>query len=268
MRSLPLLAPLAFAAVLGGCAREGAAPAATPSSPPPIVLVVGEPAPPPPLPAPVASATKPPAPAPVDELSPEPETLPKTWTEPVIPGLSFTDAAMKARAARDALERLPTPSTTAAAAAQKAWFTRAQVLADQASRMYAGAFHAPDASREGRIDVISEAAELDMTMARVLDEQNLGTMPPAWRSDPAVAGTFEDVEVGPTRRWRNEARVLARQCIDTAKASGVATDAARRCEALRTGVIPKRAKQDASAGCACSPGDPLCSASLGGWCQR
>ena len=134
--------------------------------------------------------------------------------------------------------------------------------------MYAGAFHAKDAPRDGRIDAIAEAAELDMTMARTLDEQNLGSMPAAWRSDPAVAGTFEDVEVGPTRRWRAEARVLTRQCIDTARESNVATSAARRCAALRTGVPVKVARQapDAGAGCACSPGDPLCSASLGGWC--
>lgn len=92
-------------------------------------------------------------------------------------------------------------------------------------------------------------------------------MPVAWRADPAVVSTFEDIAIGPTRRWRDEARVLARQCIDTARDSGVLTDAARRCAALRTGT-PQKAKRgpDPNAGCACSPGDPLCSASLGGWC--
>ena len=50
----------------------------------------------------------------------------------------------------------------------KTWFIQAQSLADQASRMYAAAFHAPDATREGRVDAIAEAAELAMTMARTL----------------------------------------------------------------------------------------------------
>ena len=182
--------------------------------------------------------------------------------------LGFTDALRKGRAARDAFARLAPPPPNAKEATLKVWFGQAQMLVDQASRMYAGAFNAKDATREGRIDAIAEAAELDMTMARTLDEQNLGSMPAAWRSDPAVAGTFEDVEVGPTRRWRAEARVLTRQCIDTARESNVVTDAARRCAALRTGVPVKVARQapDAGAGCACSPGDPLCSASLGGWC--
>ncbi len=136
--------------------------------------------------------------------------------------------------------------------------------------MYAAASHAPDAPREGRIDAIAEAAELDMTMARSLDDAGLGAMPVAWRADPAVASTFEDIAVGPTRRWRDEARVLARQCVVTARDEAVRTDAARRCAVLRTGTPVKAARQaqaaDAGAGCACDPGDSLCSASLGGWC--
>jgi hypothetical protein len=56
--------------------------------------------------------------------------------------------------------------------------------------------------------------------------------------------------------------------VDTARELGVLTDAARRCEELRLGMPLKRVvlAADAGAGCACSPGDPLCSASLGGWC--
>lgn len=201
------------------------------------------------------------------EPEPEPEALPKTWTGPTIPGLSFADALRKARGARDAFGRLAPPATNAKEASMKTWFGQAQTFVDQASRMYAASFHAPDAPREGRIDAIAEAAELDMTMARSLDEAGLGSLPVGWRADPAVASTFEDIAIGPTRRWRDEARVLARQCIDTARNSGVLTEAARRCAALRTGA-PLRVKRGPaqSAGCACSPGDPLCSASLGGWC--
>lgn len=263
-KNLPLLA---LVLVVAACGREAVTlPSAPPA--PPVDLVIGEPTPPP---APVAKPVAPPRPLPVvvpSEPEPEVEPLPKAWAAPIVPVLGFSDALRKGRAARDAFERLAPPPPNAKEAIQKTWFGQAQMLVDQASRMYAGAFNAKDATREGRIDAIAEAAELDMTMARTLDEQNLGSMPAAWRSDPAVAGTFEDVEVGPTRRWRAEARVLTRQCIDTARVTNVVTDAARRCAALRTGVPVKLARQapDAGAGCACSPGDPLCSASLGGWC--
>ena len=267
-KNLPLLA---LVLVVAACGREAVTvPPAPPA--PPVDLVIGEPTPPP---APVAKLVPPPRPlplvapsAPERESESESEPLPKAWAAPIVPVLGFTDALRKGRAARDAFARLTPPPPNAKEATLKVWFGQAQMLVDQASRMYAGAFNAKDATREGRIDAIAEAAELDMTMARTLDEQNLGSMPAAWRSDPAVAGTFEDVEVGPTRRWRAEARVLTRQCIDTARESNVVTDAARRCAALRTGVPVKVARQapDAGAGCACSPGDPLCSASLGGWC--
>ncbi|MEA2746323.1 MAG: hypothetical protein QOI41_466 [Myxococcales bacterium] len=242
-----------------------------PAPAPEIEVVVGDP-----LSQPVALAVVPPAKerppeptAPPVEPEPplEPEALPKAWTAPSIPGLSFADALRKARGARDAFGHLVPPATNAKEASMKTWFGQAQTFVDQASRMYAASFHAPDAPREGRIDAIAEAAELDMTMARSLDEAGLGSMPVAWRADPAVMSTFEDIAIGPTRRWRDEARVLARQCIDTARDSGVITDAARRCATLRTGTPPKPKRgPDPAPGCACSPGDPLCSASLGGWC--
>jgi len=271
MRDLPL--PLVLV-VVAACGKE-AVPLPSAPSAAPVELVIGEPAPPPaPTAKPTASArtepaAKPPERDPASEAERErDEALPPAWTAPIVPGLGFSDALRKGRAARDAFERLTPPPPNAKEGTLKVWFGQAQLLVDQASRMYAGAFNAKDAPRDGRIDAISEAAELDMTMARTLDEQNLGSMPAAWRSDPAVAGTFEDVEVGPTRRWRAEARVLSRQCVDTARESNVATDAARRCAALRTGLPLKVVRQapDAGAGCACSPGDPLCSASLGGWC--
>jgi hypothetical protein len=253
----------------------------------PMEVAIGEPAPIARAPVAPAPVTPPPAteePPAELELAPDTLNMPKTWTGPIVPGLSFADALRKARVARDAFARLVQPSagTAAAAAATtatataaaakeplvKAWYGQAQGLVDQASRMYAAAFHASDAPREGRIVAIAEAAELDMAMARSLDEAGLGAMPAAWRADPAVASTFEDTAVGPTRRWRDEARVLARQCIEVAHESGVQTEAARRCAGLRTGAPQKLAKggADAGAGCACSPGDPLCSASLGGWC--
>ena len=258
--------------LIAACGKEAVARGAPAS---PLDVVVGDPQPEPTAVLPqarieraveVAVAAAPDAesePA-VDRLT----EMPKTWTEPIVPGVSFADALRKARGARDRYGRLVPPVAGAKEPVLKAWFGQAQGLVDVASRMYAAAFHAPDATREGRIDAIAEAAELDMTMARNLDEAGLGSLPQAWRSDPAVAITFEDIAVGPTRRWRDEARVLARQCVESSRESGVITEAARRCSALRTGAPPKLAKRGADAGapCACAAGDPLCSASLGGWC--
>ena len=261
--ALPLMASMA---ACGKQPVEPRSPEPTAVAPQAIDVVVGDPVSAPMVLPVVVEAAATPAPA-VVEATVEAELLPKAWTAPSIPGLTFADALRKARGARDAFARLVPPATNAKETSMKTWFGAAQSFVDQASRMYAASFHAPDAPREGRIDAIAEAAELDMSMARSLEEAGLGAMPAAWRADPAVMSTFEDIAVGPTRRWRDEARVLARQCIDTARDSGVVTDAARRCAALRTGT-PQKAKRgpDPGAGCACSPGDPLCSASLGGWC--
>ena len=267
--AVALAAAASFAAA-AGCGKAVVEPVS-----PPVDVIVAQPqaADPRPERSPVApqTAAEREAAIAVAAAEPEPEppeALPKTWTGPIVPGLAFTDALRKARGARDAFSRLAAPPAKAKEPVVKAWFAQAQLQIDQASRMYAAAFHAPDAPREGRIDAIAEAAELDMTMARSLDDAGLGSMPVAWRSDPAVASTFEDIAVGPTRRWRDEARVLARQCVQTARDEAVLTEAARRCAALRTGAPAKAARHavDAGAGCACDPGDPLCSASLGGWC--
>jgi|GEM_PF-2782485 len=270
---------LAFAA--GACAACGkttvpsassppAAPAtpATPAAAATIDLVIADP-----LPAPAAA---PPRELPATTAASEPldagtEELPRAWSDPAIPKLAFADALQRARSARDAFVHLTPPRIVTGADAGadsplKRWFTAAHVLVDRASRMFAAAFHAADAPREGRIDAIAEAAELALDMSIRLDDAGLVAMPPTWRSDPAVAGSFEDVAVGPTRRFREEARTLARACIETARELAVATAAARRCATLRTGAPPVRRNKDAGA-CACSAGDPLCSASLGGWCD-
>ena len=274
----PALAAVArLALVLGalaGCAKQAMDPAT-----PALDLVVSVPGDPRTEPPPRVAAQPPPgrdvdaaiAVAVAADPEPEPDRMPKAWAGPIVPGLGFTDALRKARGARDAFGRLAVPAATAKEPVVKVWFAQAQVQVDQASRMYAAAFHAADAPREGRIDAIAEAAELDMTMARSLDDAGLGSMPVTWRADPAVASTFEDIAVGPTRRWRDEARVLARQCVQTARDQAVLTDAARRCAALRTGAPLRTGRRGAdagTAGCACDPGDPLCSASLGGWCGK
>lgn len=270
--------PFAAALLLfvAACGKEALhePPPTIPAQPPsPIDVVVADPiAPPTPF-----EPTAPPLEAPAPKSASD-DPLPASWSGPSIPKLAFADAMARARSARDAFTKLGPPPQLPPVAVdagspddpRKGWFTKAYPTVDRASRMYAAAFHAEDASREGRIDAIAEAAELDLTMSRKLDDAGIGAMPAAWRTDPAIASTFEDVAVGPTRRWREEARALAKQCVETARAIGVATPSAKKCTTLPTGarVTTKVAKgSDAGASCACDPGDPLCSASLGGWCS-
>jgi hypothetical protein len=235
----------------------------------PVELPVTEPAPPPKPPmAPAFPTAEPMTLETAEPPPPEPE-MPKAWDGPDIPALAFADAIKRARDARDAFGRLATPKpmdSTPPDPQLKTWFARSSPLVDQASRMYAAAFRASDANAVGRVDAIAEAAELDVAFVRKLDELGLIAMPREWRSDPGVHMTFEDVAYGPLRRWRDEARALAKRCVDTARESAIATDAARRCSAIRIPAPPRVARSDA--GCGCDPGDPLCSASLGGWCSR
>lgn len=202
--------------------------------------------------------------APPVDADPE---LPQTWSDPEIPTLGFADAMKRARDARDAFARLSVPKAADTSPPDpqiKAWFIRAELLVDQGSRMYAAAFHATDAPRDGRIDAIAEAAEMDASFTSKLDEVGIITMPKEWRSDPSVKATFEDVANGPLRRWRDEARGLAKRCVDVSRSEHVTSDAARRCASLRI-TIPSRVAKQASP-CGCVAGDPMCSASLGGWC--
>lgn len=260
----------AVAAACGKEALHDPAPTIPAQPPSPIDVVVADPIAKPTPFEPAAPPFETPAPKSASD-----DPLPASWSGPSIPKLAFADAMARARTARDAFAKLGGPPTVAAGAdagaddPRKGWFTKAYPTVDRASRMYAAAFHAEDASREGRIDAIAEAAELDLSMSQKLDDAGIGAMPATWRTDPAIASTFEDVAVGPTRRWREEARALAKQCVETARAIGVATPSAKKCTTLPTGARVKVAKQgaDAGASCACDPGDPLCSASLGGWCS-
>jgi hypothetical protein len=219
-------------------------------------------------------AAKPDAPKPQEEAivaeDDAPPPLPQAWTPPTLPQLAFADALKRARDARDAYGRLvvpKAPETVPPDPQIKTWFMRAESLVDQASRMYAAAFHAADASPDGRIDAIAEAAEIDVAFMMKLDELGLITMPKEWRSDPSVKATFEDVAQGPLRRWRDEARGLAKRCVDVSRADHVTTDAARRCASLRIAAPARTAKQHVGP-CGCVEGDPMCSASLGGWCGQ
>ncbi len=199
--------------------------------------------------------------------TPEREELPPLWTldAPNVPHLGFFEALQRGRTARDHWKKLASPASDDPA--RKAWFVQVATIADEASRYYAAAFHAADASGQQRVDAIAEAAELDASIARKLDELGLNKMPDAWRTEPAIRSTFEDVADGPARRWRDESRALAKHCVEVSKASHVSADAVARCTVLRSTTGAKLAKGDA-APCGCAPGDPLCSASLGGWCKE
>lgn len=254
-------------AIVFGVSTLGAADACVAAAPPkaapvPMVVAVDTPSP-----TPSATAAPEVPPPPLVESAPPPE-LPRTWSEPTLPALGFMEARGRARALGDAFDHLAPPKASADAGdARKAWFGAAVTLVDQSSRYYAAAFHASDASREDRVEVLADAADLDAAFVRRLDDLGLVTMPAAWRSDPSVRVTFEDVANGPLRRFRDEARALAHRCIDLATETAVATDAVKRCLAIRAGAPAKVARRgDASSECPCAPGDPLCSASIGGWC--
>lgn len=229
------------------------------TEPPPAVVIVAAPPPAVPEAPKVAEVVVPPA--------PEREELPPLWTldAPNVPHLGFFEALQRARIARDHWKKLVPPASDEPA--RKAWFVQVATIADEASRYYASAFHSADASGPQRVDAIAEAAELDAAIARKLDELGLDKMPDGWRTEPAIRSTFEDVADGPARRWRDESRALAKHCVEVSKSSHLSADAVTRCTVLRSTTGAKLAKGDASP-CGCSPGDPLCSASLGGWCKE
>jgi hypothetical protein len=93
-----------------------------------------------------------------------------------------------------------------------------------------------------------------------------------------VALTFEDVAHGPGERWRQEGIALVDLCIVQARSAGIDGPTARQCGALRRSVVgsagartsrpAKKPLRDGRVnGCACAFGDPLCSASMSGWCH-
>jgi hypothetical protein len=237
---LPLL-------LLAACARASA-----PAQEPIQIVAVGEPEPEPPLPAP-----PPPPPvtaAPIADAGAS--DLPEAWLRPKREA-HYKDSFVAARAARDAYAAAPDGGST------RTWFEESALRVDRATRLYAVAFYADDASPVTQIDSMMETAELQLRFAADLDAAGLAKLPRDWKSDPALGVTFEDVDVGPSRRWRDEARALARSCVDMGRKLGVDNAATKRCAEMRSGSRPMKAR-DASA-CPCAPGDPLCS-TMGGWC--
>lgn len=244
-------------------------------------------------PGPVALPEQPPQAEPAEEaVDPTPEPvplpqpasappLPQTWRIPEEEPRSFAEAITAARALRgtfDAKVTSFTPGRDGGAPSSKD-FERVNVLVDQTSRKYATAYHAPDATPATRVDSLREAAAMILAWSRRLDEAGLSRAPAGFRSDPSLSLTFEDVANGPAKRWREEGLALVGLCVDMVRGTSIDTPATRDCASLKQAyaailttraksapLAPPRPKPEA-AGCACDPGDPLCSASMSGWCR-
>jgi hypothetical protein len=212
--------------------------------------------------------------------------LPISWAITFGHTRPFADAMRTARSARASFQpaaaAMVMPADAGAPSAKQ--FERASSLVELCSRQFAAAYHAPDASPTDRLDALREAATALLGWSRQLDDAGLARAPSAYRTDPRVALTYEDVANGPAKRWREEGLALVHACVESAHAGKLDTPASRECAAIRQAYtrIPARrppaASPDratgttnvdagASSACACHFGDPLCSASLNGWCR-
>ncbi len=221
------------------------------------------------------------------ELKESKVDLPASWTQgPAAKPVPFAGAMKNATLSQKNFEAvlaslrergdggLPSPSA----------FGRGASYVDYTSRLFATAYYAIDATPAGKVDALRAAAEMELQWSRRLDELGLEKMPDAWRTDPSIALTFEDMTTGPVKRWRKEGLALVELCVATAREAKLDTPSARSCLAIRRAISPKvlppepkTAKNandaaDAGAppksGCACDPGDPLCSATMNGWCAK
>ncbi|MBX3204644.1 MAG: hypothetical protein KF764_06215 [Labilithrix sp.] len=278
-----MMRPLAAVAL----AFVGCAPPPTPSPHvPQPVAIPAQPAREAPVEVAVTEVAVPePAPEPVVELdagTPDPPELPLSWSVAFGHTLPFAEAMRIARSSRTAFEgaAASTVSQADGGAPAPRQFERASSLLDLTSRRFAAAYHAPDADAASKLDALREAAAMLLAWSRRLDEVGLARAPAAYRSERAVALTFEDVADGPAKRWRAEGIALVQLCVESARSSRLDTPATRECSAMRqtyARVIARQARAprapDAGGdrrepnGCACDPGDPLCSASMSGWCR-
>lgn len=150
------------------------------------------------------------------------------------------------------------------------WFAGVERSAESASRFFANAYHARDASEAEKIAAVLAGAESALRIARRLDDLGLAVLPARWRTHAGLALTFEDVASGPVQRWRDEGHALVQLCIEAATDLHVEDANVAKCKALRKlggRVAIRRAfARDAGArGCRCQPGDPLCSENAS-WC--
>jgi hypothetical protein len=209
--------------------------------------------------------------------------LPPAWATLPAPTLAFADAIKNARDTRRLIISLSVPrargdASDAPSDASRDWFSRTSLLAERADRFYSAAFVAVDAQAEDKVDAIFEAAQLTSTIATRFAEAGVAVLPQTWKTDPRVHASFEDVDVGPGRRFHEAAQALAAHCVSAATESDVHTSASNSCKALlatdpakvpthvtsRAGAHVSTRDAGSGSACACVPGDPLCTGSA--WC--
>lgn len=198
-------------------------------------------------------------------------TLDDAWSTAKTSAVPYAKAMADARAARvrtiDALR-----TADAGLGMTAAWFERVHLGAEATSRAFAAAFHASDATPAEKIAAALAGAESALDLAKRLEGAGLVEMPRAWRADPSLALTFEDVAAGPAKRWRDEGLALVQLCIEAAYDLGVEDASAATCKNARTrfGRVAIRTafgRDAGERGCRCHPGDPLCSESAS-WCMH
>lgn len=230
--------------------------------------------PPPPVespPPPVAKKVREPVALPPDE-----SMFPAAWRSPSPPTTSFADEVEVANALHARVRAMSQPSRIPRArdkgadggtdAAALAWLSKLLELRERADRAYASAWVAQDATPEGKIEVLSEATTMAQELEATLTRAGYEEIPAAWKADPLLHATFEDIAHGPVRRLGEESRALAFFCVTSADRENVRGHAAEICRraastaasAPRTGAPPEKA-------CACAKGDPLCTTS--DWCK-
>lgn len=252
------LVELAFA--LSACAPM--APPAPPP-PPPIVAFVPREVPPAPIVEDDAAAPLAPPPPPVVVLD-------DVWLE-------TSDSTTPYRVAMD----LGTGSRARPLAAlglrdggalTPAAFERIENDADTSSRWFAMAYRAADASPSEKVAAVLAAAETALDLADRLEAAGLSQVPEAWRADPSLSLTFEDVAEGPSRRMREEGLALVQLCIEAAGEVSTNDASAAKCRALRSThgrveILRANARDADAGGCRCHAGDPLCTENAA-WCAR
>ncbi len=195
----------------------------------------------------------------------EPETIPLSgaWAATFGHTLSYADAMRNVATARAAFLAASKPlfeSDGGVPAPEE--FQKANAQMDLLNRRFAGAYYAPNATKDERLAVLEEASVTLLRWERRLDEVGLHVTPATYRSDRRLSLTFEDVTEGPAKRWRNEGYQLSKLCLERAACKQLH-------DTYKTAMAKQGApaKTPAPAECACHPGDPLCSATMSGWCR-
>ena len=111
-------------------------------------------------------------------------------------------------------------------------FQAANAAIELLNRRYAAVYYAPDATSLQRIDSLEEIANILLRWSQRLGELGLDKLPKSYRTNGAIALTFEDVVHGPAKRWHNEGVTLANTCVARAKSENVNSYSARSCSGL------------------------------------